>query len=231
MESNIVYSNVKPEEIDHESSKVYTYINKDIEEIQSDDEAVCYKFTQETYTKEEYNLLQFKNINNVLDNYVDIDSLTLDETKQYMVSKMGEICSKVIYSGIDVTLLNGQVEHFSLTLNDQANIHSHLTNIFSLGLKKIAYHADGCNCKMYDYLDFLRIGLCTEKHVIEQLTYCNFLNNYIRGMESKEEILSVTYGMDLPEELTEEMTNVITEQTIELVTAIKEKFGDIVIEG
>ena len=62
MESNIVYSNVRPEEIDYDSSKVYTYINKDIEEIQSDDETVCYKFTQETYTKEEYNLLQFKNI-------------------------------------------------------------------------------------------------------------------------------------------------------------------------
>ena len=230
MEISTVYSNIRPKEIDYETSKVFTYINKNIEEIEMD-HGIMYKYTQESYTKEEYNLLQFKNINNILDNYVDIDSLTLDETKKYIVSKMGEMCTKVIYDGIDVTLLNGEVEHFSLTMNDQSNIHSHLTNIFSLGLKKIAYHADGSNCKIYDYRDFLRIGLFTEKHIIEQLTYCNFLNNYIRSRETKEEVLCITYGMELPDELKEEMTNVIMKQITELITAIKEKFGDIVIEG
>lgn len=225
-----VKSMTKPVDIDMESSKYKVFVNFNIREEEGD-LGVYYVYDQEVYTKDEYTLKQFKTLNNKIDGYVDIESLGLEDTKKYVLKQVGEACTETIYSGIDVTLYNGVTEHFSLTATDQTNIQSQLGSIMNFGLKSVAYHADGQNCRKYDYVDFLRIALYASKHVLEHTTYCNFLNNHIRSLSSKEEVLAVQYGMPLSDEEMAQIAKIIEDQVQELVSAVTSKFSDIVIFG
>ena len=71
----------------------------------------------------------------------------------------------------------------------------------------------------------------TSKHVLEHTTYCNFLNNHIRSLTSKEDVLAVQYGMPLSDEEMIQINNIVEDQVQELVSAVTTKFSDIVIFG
>lgn len=225
-----VQSTKKPISIDMESSKVNVFINYNISEHDGE-LGTYYTYDQDVYTKEEYYLDRFTDLDNRLEGYVDIDSLDLDGAKAYMLNIVGEGCMSTIYEGIDVTLLNGEVEHFSLTPTDQLNIQSQLGALMTFGIKSVAYHADGKNCRIYDSIDFLRIALYSSKYILEQTTYCNHLNNYIRGLGTKEEVLSCFYGMPLPNNLLQNIQDVVQVQMNELVNSITAKFSDIALFG
>lgn len=129
---------------------------------------------------------------------VNNDSITIDFVRTSKINEMSRTCNQVIEAGFDLEL-NGKVEHFSLTTQDQLNLIS-LSSMAANGMEAIPYHADGEICRFYSNAEMQAIVAQATAFKIYHTTYYNALKNYINSLETIEEIAAVTYGMPLPEE-------------------------------
>ena len=125
---------------------------------------------------------------------------TLDEVKEAKVAEMNKAQQDAIQSGVDVTLSNGSVEHFSLTDHDQTSLVGLQTQVTS-GEENIPWHTsdETKHCKFYSNADMAKITATAMAFVTWHITYFRDLRIYIRSLESKEEVGRVTYGTGIPE--------------------------------
>lgn len=125
---------------------------------------------------------------------------TLDEVKEAKVAEMNKAQQDAIQSGVDVTLSDGSVEHFSLTDHDQTSLVGLQTQVAS-GEENIPWHTsdETKHCKFYSNVDMAKITETAMAFVTWHVTYFRDLRIYIRSLESKEEVEQVAYGMDIPE--------------------------------
>ena len=107
----------------------------------------------------------------------------------------------LLYSGLDVTLSDGTVEHFTLSEHDQISLMGLQTTVLS-GEENIPWHTsdESESCKFYSNADMALITNAALSYVTWHVTYFRDLRIYIRSLETKEEVELVTYGMDIPEE-------------------------------
>lgn len=124
---------------------------------------------------------------------------TLDEWKDAKKEEIGKKCSDTIYNGVDVTLTDGTVEHFSLTDHDQLNLFGKQVQL-AAGAEQLEYHSDGQPCKYYSTADMRLIIAAAMQHVSYHTTYCNAVNMWIAGCETAEEIQKIHYGAEIPEQ-------------------------------
>lgn len=141
---------------------------------------------------------------------------TLDEVKASKKAEISAICEQVIYSGINVTLSDGEY-HFSLTEKDQINLFGKLAQL-TAGAEQVEYHADGMPCKYYSAEDMRNIVESALWHVSYHTTYCNTLNMWIAVCESAEEVQQIFYGADVPEEYRSEVLNAYLIQIAEIAS-------------
>lgn len=113
-------------------------------------------------------------------------------------------CERLIYAGINVTLADGSVEHYALTIEDQLNLFGKQIQV-SAGQAQIEYHADGQPCRYYSPADMQTIIQAAMWHVSYHTTYCNALNMWIAGCQTAEEVQEIFYGADVPEEYQSEV--------------------------
>ena len=139
---------------------------------------------------------------------VDESSMSLEEYRAYKIKQYGVECQDKIYG----------TEHFSATGDDQANIKT-LSDVAMATKVSLPYHADGSQCKVYTYQDIIKIYCEIQKLILAETSYCNALNTYVRGLNTKEQIAAVKYGQE------------ITDQTIKtnMDTVIAQ--GNAVMEG
>lgn len=129
---------------------------------------------------------------------------TINEIKATKRIEVSEACQNAIYSGIDVTLADGTVEHFALMEHDQLNLFGKQAQI-SAGAVETEYHADGKPCRYYSAADMLTIINSAMYYVSYHTTYCNALNMWIAGCRANEEVSLITYGADVPVEYQSEV--------------------------
>lgn len=130
-----------------------------------------------------------------------IANLTLNEAKEYQIDFVGKQCSESIYKGIDVETSLG-VEHFSLDDTDQSNILALYNMQSSIG-QNVIYHADGKECREFAAVEFNKIAMEARDYITACTTKFNFLKTWINRSESKEEVLSIEFTSELPEDLKE----------------------------
>lgn len=127
-----------------------------------------------------------------------------DELYKTIVNKINEIgvkCKEVIYSGIDITLSDGNTYHFSLNTDDQTNIDTLYNKAKSGNYTYLPYHADKQFCKLFSILDIMSIGDAALYFKTYNTTLCNFLNVYLRTLTNITDIQSVDFTIDsLPED-------------------------------
>ncbi len=128
---------------------------------------------------------------------IDAETCTLDELITYTVQQFGNICTSIIYAGSDVETEKG-IKHFSYEMTDQTNLKAAYDLAIATKLD-IPYHADGEDCCLWSPADIILIYATNELLKTYQTTYCNLLNGLIRAADSKEVILEMNYGDDLPE--------------------------------
>lgn len=131
---------------------------------------------------------------------------TLEEVKTAKKVEISAICERVIFSGCDVTLSDGQLHHFSLTEKDQINLFGKQAQM-AAGADRFEYHADGQPCQYYSVEDMENIIGSAMWYVSYHTTYCNALNMWLAGCETAEEVEQVFYGADVPEEYRSEVLN------------------------
>lgn len=126
---------------------------------------------------------------------------TLEEVQEEKVSEMNTAQQSVIAEGVNVTLTDGSVEHFTLTEHDQTSLVG-LQGQVAAGEENIPWHTsdEEEHCKFYSNADMARITTTAMSHVTWHVTYFRDLRIYIRSLEDKEEVEKVTYGMDIPVE-------------------------------
>lgn len=123
----------------------------------------------------------------------------LANAKESKKKEMSTLCEQMIYAGTNVTLSDGKVEHFSLTEHDQLNLFGKQTQLAS-GVTQLEYHADGQPCRYYSAEDMQLIIQAAMWYVSYHTTYCNALNMWIAGCTDINEINTIYYGIEIPEE-------------------------------
>lgn len=125
---------------------------------------------------------------------------TLEELMESKVQEMNALQQAMIQSGVNVTLTDGTVEHFTLSVDDKIMLMG-LQSRVAAGEGEIPWHNSNEeeHCKFYSNADMARIITAAESVVAWHVTYCKDLCIYIRSLETKEEVAAVSYGMALPE--------------------------------
>ncbi len=153
---------------------------------------------------------------------------TLEELKAMKKAEVAAACNAIISAGVDVTLPNGTTEHFSLEENsekhDQLNLFGKQVQL-AAGVELLEYHQDGHPCRYYTAAEMQTIITVAMQHVSYHTTYCNSLNMWIAGCESREEVESIFYGADIPEQYQSEILKDylrITDEAESMINAEKE---------
>jgi len=129
---------------------------------------------------------------------LDAENCTLKEAIEYQISQFGKESTAAIYAGQDIETSKGTF-HFRYTDYDQKNLKT-LYDFVKETTLPLPYHADKVDTEMWDPLDIIKIYFSNEEYKTYHTTYCNLLNNICRECTSKEEVLAMSYGMELPED-------------------------------
>lgn len=131
---------------------------------------------------------------------------TLEETKEEKVTEMNNTQQSVIQQGLDITLSDGTVEHFTLKDQDQTSLMG-LQTLVAQGIERIPWHtADQSeHCKYYSNADMAIIAEKALQFITYHVTYFRDLRIFIRSLQTKEEVQNVTYGMEIPLEYQSEV--------------------------
>lgn len=139
--------------------------------------------------------------------------MILQCVKDCKISEMSNICNKRILSGFNMVLDDGQAHHFDFTLEEQANL-MYAKLCIDNGATQIPYHASDEPCRFFTIEEMKQIINTGMNMRILETTYFNSLKTYIKSMETVEEVNSVVYGMDIPEEFQSEvMTDIKNKST------------------
>lgn len=141
----------------------------------------------------------------------EVDDNTLELVKTSKVSEMSKTCNKVITNGFDVVLSDGQSHHFSLTLDDQANL-STLSADMMVGSKTLPYHADGEECQFFSVEDMTKIITTAKEFKTYHITYFNSLKLYILSLDDINVIGNIEYGDEIPNENKSEVLLMLEQQ-------------------
>lgn len=126
---------------------------------------------------------------------------TLEEIKAKKISEMNSAQQAIIQNGVNVTLSDGTVEHFTLTDHDQTSLMGLQTQVIA-GAEQIPWHTSDNteHCKYYSNADMSLITQAALSYVAYHVTYFRDLRIYINSLESVEEVETVYYGIAIPEE-------------------------------
>lgn len=152
-----------------------------------------------------------KQINKV----IDIEEMSVDEYRDYILSQISESAQEDIYAGDVITLSDGTSGKFTYKMEDQANLTSSIAIIDKLmaiqedsSLIQLPYHSSGQSCQFYSPIDIITIYFTLFMRSVKIQTYTNAINVLIKQAVTKEEITKFTYGMELPEEVQENVNNI-----------------------
>lgn len=125
---------------------------------------------------------------------------SLEEVQEAKVQEMNGAQQAAIREGINVTLTDGTVEHFTLTDHDQTSLVGLQAQVMA-GENNIPWHTsdESEHCKFYSNADMALITTAAMEYVTWHVTYFRDLRIYIRSLKEKTEVEVVTYGMAIPE--------------------------------
>ena len=112
----------------------------------------------------------------------------IDKVISQKKAELSEECEKTIVAGVDV----GDA-HYSLTLEDQANILAWMA-VAQTG-KSVPYHCDGQPCRIYSAEEFMEVANAAVAFKTAQTTYCNLLMRQVEAMTNVDEVKAVEYGV------------------------------------
>lgn len=122
---------------------------------------------------------------------------SVEYLKSIKIKEMSAACNKTIEDGFYIEL-NGEICHFSLTVQDQLNLIT-LSSMVAQGLEQIPYHADGELCKFYTPEEINSIVERATYYKTYHITYYNALKSYIKSLNDINTISKITYGIEIPE--------------------------------
>lgn len=151
---------------------------------------------------------QVKRIQDQIDNVIDIDAMTTEEYRTYLLGLISKQCQQEIYDGDYIEISSG-TKKFTYKAEDQTNIQS-AVNILMIvpDLEYVPYHASKDNCYLMPSKDMLKIFMTLQLKLTYLITRCNQFNMWIKNVQTKEELMQITWESELPESFQENLTNI-----------------------
>ena len=156
---------------------------------------------------------------------------TLKEIQEAKVFEMNQIQQSIISNGCEVELSK---KRFTLTDNDQLSLNALSLNQLKMAFEEVmgAKNADPVQnleflqqtsfpwhpadeaepCKFYTQEDADKITAEATLFVTYHVTYFRDLRIYIRSLQTKEEVQTITYGTPIPEEYQSEVLKLMLAQ-------------------
>ena len=131
----------------------------------------------------------------------------LETVRETKLAELSKACNAAITAGCDVTLSDG-AGHISLTAEDQINLTNACASV-EAGAEAYPYHLDGELCALYHVADILTMAQAATAHKLYHTTYYNHLAAWVRRCETVEEVQAITYGVELPDDLAENMAAIL----------------------
>ena len=147
---------------------------------------------------------------------VDVNNMTVEEYRQYILEQISKDCSQDIYSGT-VIEVNGVQQNFSFKTEDQINLlQLYLMTKMYPNITAVPYHSDGHSCMFYTSEQIQTIYMTLILRLIMITTYVNQLNLYANTLETKEALSQLSYGMELPEQYASVVSSIVSETMLAL---------------
>lgn len=160
---------------------------------------------------------QVQRLDDQINNVVDVDSLTLEELRNYKLKQISEACTKDICDGETIELPDGSRQHFQYDEHDQQNFQElFLVCIIAPDVKYLPYHSSGHGCVMFGRKDIITIVSTLLIRKTQLITYCNQLTQYARTLTEREDIMGLTYGMELPQEYQDRIAEIMASTIAEM---------------
>lgn len=155
---------------------------------------------------------------------IDIEAMTTEEYRKYLLKQIGAACRDEIYAGTQVELTDGTIEYYTYDDDDQRNLtNAVIILIVAPEARYVPYHPSGGYCRMIPSIDLLNIYGTLQVRLTYLVTRCNYLTKWIRTMTTKEELLEVNWKTELPEEY-QQQVNEIYSQALQIFEKIKARF-------
>lgn len=154
---------------------------------------------------------QVKRIEDAINNDININTMTIDEYRQFVLQHVNSDCKQDIYNGTSIEI-DGVQQHFSFKNEDQINLlQLYLMSKMYSSITMLPYHSDGQTCMFYTSEQIKTIYTTLIIRLISITTYTNQLHMYANTLNTKEELSHLKYGMELPEEYSTVVANVVDE--------------------
>ena len=151
---------------------------------------------------------QVKRIQEQLENVIDIDAMSTEEYRAYLLNTISKQCQQEIYDGDYIEISSGK-KKFTYKAEDQVNIQS-AVNILMIDpeLEYVPYHASRDNCYLMPSADMLKIFMTLQLRLTYLTTRCNQFNMWIKNINTKEELMQITWESELPEPFQQNLANI-----------------------
>lgn len=133
-----------------------------------------------------------------LEKFEQLPDGSLELVQKKVVNDMSAACNAAICAGTDIVLSDGELHHFSYTIEDQLNLLSLQANHLACE-EGYFYHADGESYRYFSKDDFWTVVEQLQWWRIQHVTYFSKLREYILSLETIRELSAVEYGMEVPE--------------------------------
>lgn len=140
-----------------------------------------------------------------------------NDIKEFVLRNLEASCDDIINNGFDVILSDNSTEHFTLSQEDQLNLSSAEQAIKS-GATSFPYHCKNGTCKIYNSDDILKIINTATIFKTYNITYLNCLKEIVNNSNDIDEIESISYGDQLPDDYQEKLDNIIDSITQNMLT-------------
>lgn len=166
---------------------------------------------------------QVRRIEETISNNIDIESMNVDEYRQYILEQISNDCRQDIYNGTSIEI-NGVEQNFSFKAEDQINLLQLylMTKMYST-ITAVPYHSDGHTCMFYTSEQIQKIYMTLITRLITITTYVNQLNLYAETLSTKDALSQLEYGMELPEQYASVVSMIVNETVSALGGIVSEE--------
>jgi len=144
---------------------------------------------------------------------INADYLQIESVRAAKRSEISQICNETIFAGVDVTLSDGSVKHFSMTDEDQLNLFGKQAQL-AAGMEQVEYHSDGEPCRFYSATDAVLIINAAMAFKTFHTTYTNSAFQWIKALRKASTISAITYGDTIPEQYQSDVLKVLYQEAV-----------------
>ena len=154
---------------------------------------------------------QVNRIDHQINPVIDLDSMSTDELRTYILEQVSKACEVDVYDGDEIELEDGTTQKFSYTFQDQVNWDElFIMAIIAPEMELLPYHGNSHSCTFFTRRQVIKICSTLLLRKTQLITYANAINMYANSLEDRDEIMAITYGMELPSEYQENIDQIMS---------------------